>query len=883
MAFRRLRRLGALLRPARIEQDLSDELAFHVDRETEKLVASGLDPKWARTQAIARFGSVALAAERCRDVRRLSTLSDLASDARFAWRQFTRRPGATAAIVVVLALGLGFSTAVFVLLWSLESGPPAGVARDESVVRIRGIDGSRGPGRMIGREFSYPEVQQYAAETSVFQAVAAWTSADVVLDVGTTQRDLQSGAATFVTGGYFQLLGVRPVLGAGLPAGTDDAGPPEMAAVISDALWRRFYARSRQVIGRRLAVNGVAVTIVGVAPPRFVGARPGGSAARVWLPLNARAVVLGGAITARLDEPIFGAIARLASGVGHDRASAAAGTIASRFDAVRDAPSSRARSADVVPVFASNYFPPSGERPAVAGRILGLSIPVLVLLITGTSVSALLAGLSLSRRREMAVRMALGAGRWRIVRQLLTETTILALAAGALAVAVLWLLLRTFEASFLEAPLTITWHAGLFAGALALFASVIFGLSPAIHATRTAAGDVLKATDTNAARTRLQASLVVAQIAFTQPALLAMGSALLQLREELGRQSVASVADEIVEVRFNTNPRYGALDDRREAVIARVQEHLQALPGVAGVVAQDIHRDSVDVFPHPDDRLEGGPEPTAVNAAVQSAPDGFFEVSGLPIDAGRAFAAGDASSRHVIVDASLAERVWPAGRAVGRRLIAEDAGGPRNTGAFTVIGVVPRQTVPIMFVQGRGPTTSHLLVRTRGPANPLIPSIRAAALDVGPDVPIISARTQAAIESDGRRATTRSIAAAGGVGLVALLLSAIGLYAVVAVAVEERRREIGIRAALGSAPRRTMALFVRRGVSLCLAGVGIGTAASLAVVRILAAADGHEPPSGMLGVSAAVTTFVIAIALLAAWIPARRAASLDPLSILRAD
>jgi len=886
-------RLRALMRPGRAEQDLHDELASHVAFETHKLVQAGVPAERARQKALARFGSVAVVADECRDARGLTLVRETMADVRFALRQFRRRPVVTMAMVAVLAIGLGFATTPFVLISSFTSAPMAGVDADNDRVRIRGIDRGRGPGRAIGREFEYSEVGEYAARTDLFAEVGAWTSSDVVLDLGADGvSNLQSGAATFVTASYFRVLGVTPVIGAGLPEVFDDQATMGTPAVVSDVIWERFYERSDTVIGRPLRVNNTFVTIVGVTPRGFAGARAGGSAVRVWLPVQARSLVQQSASATPARAAIFGVVARRQPGVSYEQASAVTSTIAGRFGPHL--------SADVVPVLASNYFPPSGEPSTAVGPALSLTMPLLVLLITCTSVSALLAGQALSRRQEIAVRLALGAHRRRIVRQLLTETLLLGLAAGALALLVLWWLLAGAEAVWMGpgAALVVDWRAGAFVTGLALVASLAFGLSPARHATRTSVADVLKEGGDSRHRTRLQSVLVIAQIALTQPALLIMGSLLLELRTELRAQAPSIVAaDRLVEVGFNTNPRYGTLDDRREEAIARVRARIAALPGVAGAVPAYLGGGGHErIVPHPDDQaadLSSGPE---LSAAVHLTSEGFFEVMGLSLTSGRLFSGAEAASASdvAVVNQAFANRAWGDAPATGRRVhIAHNH--PPLARTVTVIGVVhatdghgtfDQGSEPQLYVTGRGETTSHLVVRTQGLADATLPAIRAAALSEAPDVPITSARTRASIEAAARRPIVWGAIAAGVSGAVALLLAAIGLYAVVSVLVAQRRREIAVRAALGADARAIAAVFVKRGLVICVVGVVLGLVLSAVVYRVMAEAQmfGQSAGPSVGGrVIVIATVFVCAVALVASWLPARRAAALDPWSVLRSE
>jgi predicted permease len=888
-------RLRSAFRRARVEKDLDDEIRDHVERRVASDVARGVPAGQARQAALRAFGGIEPAKEACRDVRRVPLFEHTLRDLRFAVRHFARTPVTTATMIGIFALGIGFSAALFLTVQAFLNGPVPGVPRQESLVRIRGIDRTR-PGRAIGREFSYPEYREYAAERTLFRDVAAWTSSDVVLDVGSREPNLQSGAATYVTGNYFQVLGLRPSLGAGLPIEANDAdATPPRVAVISHVLWERHFERSPAAIGRAMKVNGVTFTIVGVAPRRFAGARTGGSHMRVWLPLSTRPEVQRTVSTlARYDDARLGLVARLQPGVRADRTGPTVEAIAARAAAqMTSGTTGMVASTDVVPLIAGNYFPPSGaDEERSAGRFIALMFPLVVLLITCTNVSALLAGLGAARRREIAVRLALGAGRRRVVRQLVTEAVLLAVAAGALGLFVIWLLLRLFDAGIPGLTIEIDWRAIAFTFSLALAAGLLFGLSPALHATRVALQEALKdsAGIAIARSLRLQSWLVVAQVAFTQPALLSMGALLLEMRSELRELSTRPYADRLLEVHFNVNPRYGSLDQDRERTLVRVQERLAAVPGVRGVVTQE-NNDSFDVEPHPADAVAGLDPPSPLQVRAIAAPAGYFTLTGIPFVRGRDFNAAERThDGAVVIGTGLARRLWGGADPVGRRLASA---GPnlRDARTFTIVGVVDDSTTEARdggvegarLFMSRVHTTGHLLVRTDGPAEALLPAIRRAAADEAPALPIVRARTLAAVEASERRSVITAISAAGGTGALALLLSAIGLYAVVAFAVGQRVREIGIRTALGAGNRQVVTLFVQRGLRLCLLGLAVGLALGIGGARAIAAVEGNEPPAGLLGLAALVAVFVTGVALVASWIPARRAARVDPLEALRVE
>ena len=721
----------------------------------------------------------------------------------------------------------------------------------------------------------------------------------MALDVGGDDESLHSGAATYVTASYFQVLGVRPMFGPGLPLNArDDSDSADLVAVISHTVWERYYGRANDVAGRTLKVNGVPVTIVGVTPRRFNGARTGGSQVRVWLPLSARSVVQRRLAHAGPgpETAIFGLVARLQPGIQASQTLPVVQAVAARSaDQVTPRGGNVVLSTDVVPLLADNYFPPSGEvqdrRRQLVGQLVPLLIPVLILSITCTTVSALQAGLAIGRRREMAVRLALGAPRRRLVRQLVTESVMLALAAGALGLFVIWVLLRVFESAIPDLVVAIDWRSLAFTGGLALATGVLFGLSPALHATRLALSDVLKdgAGQLVPSRSRLPASLVVAQIALTQPALLAMGALFLQMVESVREMPRVVQADRILDARFNTNPRYGSIDGQREQTLARLRTRFAALPGVVAVVPQENTDDYLEVAAHRSDSVPGVEVPSSLSVRAHAAPTGYFPLMGIPVVLGRGFdPTGADPADAIIVGAGLARRLWGEADPIGRRMVSVGAFQGRP-GVFTVIGVVDdtgaggtgseayRIFVPTVRVTG------HFLIRTQGPAEPIIPVIRSIANSDAPELSLVSTRTIAAIENGQRNTFVNAIAAAGGSGALALLLSAIGLYAVVALAVDQRVREIGIRAALGADRHRILGMFLRRGLKLSLAGVFMGLTLSMVGLRLLVALSGDEAPSGTAAVAAMVTVVVVGVTLLATWIPARRATRIDPLEALRVE
>ncbi|HET9484101.1 MAG TPA: ABC transporter permease, partial [Xanthomonadales bacterium] len=432
-------------------------------------------------------------------------------DIRYAFRQFARRPGTTLAIVFVLTVGMTVAASLFSFIRAYNTAPPPGIAPAEDLVWIRGLRSTPYDG-LLGREFSREELRAQAQATSTFRAVAGWTDGLVAIErPGADQADWIT--ATFVTDGYFEVLDVRPTAGPGLPSGASASNDP-LVAVIARGLRERHFATDDAAIGATLSVSGRAVRVVGVAPAGFRGMgfyEPNG----LWLPEAALPYLV-----AKEGAPRFSAFARLAPGVSLATASEAMQAIAAHATQEDAAVDERdVRSTDVVPM-AAMRGDPLFEAEA-RGMMTGITLlAVLVLLVTGMNASALQTGIAMTRGREVATRLSLGASRWRVLRQMLVESGLLGVLAGGVAIGLLvgvGYLLRGVlsQAPF---PLAIDPGTAALAIAVALGAGVLAGLSPALYATR---GDIVSGLKAGggAASTRrgtLQRALVFVQVLLTQ-------------------------------------------------------------------------------------------------------------------------------------------------------------------------------------------------------------------------------------------------------------------------------------------------------------------------------------------------------------------------------
>jgi predicted permease len=536
-------------------------------------------------------------------------------------------------------------------------------------------------------------------------------------------------------------------------------------------------------------------------------------------------------------------------------------------------------------------------------------LALLVLLVTCTNVSALLTGFATARRHEIAIRLSLGAARSRLIRQLLTESTLLALGSAAAALAIVAGTMHAVRVLIVELPLTpqITWSATSFTIALGITVGMLFGLSPALHATRLAVASVLRDASANlvATRARLQRGLVVAQIAFTQQLTVLVAALLVLVVTQLKTSPRSPMEDRIVimtaqapEAASMTNEEQASSESSRLEPARLLEERLAMMPGVvrvartaprwpAGVRIGGYTTEAGAV-------LAGGAQKVAALSAQPVHPE-YFAAFDVPVLRGRTFSSEDEAlfsgsrTAPAVIDQALAQHLWPDADPLGAVLRpATDTAS--NAPSLIIIGVVDdpaaRRGVDkvdhFVYLPAGAADYGGFVLRTAAPAAPLLPGIRAVIQEIAPAT-VMGVTTLEAI-ADGHERNFRM--AAGGVsaaGLVALLLAALGLYAVVAFSVGQRTREIAVRVALGGHRRQIVAHFVADGLRLTAIGLLIGLPISLVGLRALISAMGDAPELSLSAVTAIAALGVLTIAAAAAWLPARHAANVDPAVTLRSD
>jgi predicted permease len=864
----------------RYEREMRDEMMSHLEKATALLVSRGLSEEDARRQARREFGDVAYHQTEGRDARGTLWLDTLLADVRFALRHFARRPVTTFVMFLILAVGMTITSLLFSWVHMFATQPPAAMTVQNDLVRIRALDGY--PDDMGYRRFEEEEFQAIRS-LSQFSSVAGWIEGDAAfISPQSADHHAVNARVSFVTDNYFEVLGVHLAAGAGLPRDVARDAASSAVAVIDYRTWQKDFGSRRDAIGSALSLNGVPVTIVGVAPERFSGiqAQVG---IQLWVPVAARPLI---APRAHVEYYAFG---RLRPGVSTTAATAAVHTIATRAGQATEERRKEKFGADVATMLGANIDPSFDDTIYLLGAMLG-GLALIILLVTCTNVSALLTGMASARRQEIAIRLSLGAARSRIIRQLLTESAVLAVFAGGAAMGLILAVAKLAKNFLYMVPmeLGIGWTVTSFTFAVALLVGIAFGLSPALHATRMALASVLRDSSgaVGGSRGRLQQSLVVAQIAFTQPLIVGLAGFLVLVLGTMKSRTMSDSAERVVTISVAPTSSSASTDEEVRALMNRLLLRLQATPGVENAVI-DWKAPYWGEYLAPDARSSA-----TTDLVSQTVSPDYFKVLGIPVAAGRAFEAADLIAPHaiqvpVVIGTDLAAQLWGAANPIGRKLVLSND-TLNSMRSMLVVGVVrdpigrsrmANERFTTYIPADTTKTPRNLLIRTTADARTLLPRIREIINAEAPGA-VTDVNSLAQLESENRRMlklASGGISIAGG---IALTLAAIGLYAVVAFSVAQRRQEIAVRLAVGARGNQIARKFVLDGIRLSAIGMAIGLPLSLIGLRLLMQASRqYTVPLSPVALIAAVC--VVSVAAAAAWVPARRAAAVDPAGVLR--
>jgi len=897
VAIPALRRLFRLVgRPPSVEEEIEQEIRFHLDEEIRALVARGYSPDLAQQEARKRFGNMtdiraALARidrERRMQERRASRFQDLLQDVGYAIRGFRRQPGFAALVVLTLGLGIGANATMFGVMDRLFLRPPAFLKDPDRSGRVY-IRRPQGDGtERIDNNISYRRYLDLAASRSLEASAAFYDDQEHVVGAGDNARQLD---VSLVSASFWSMFEVVPALGRFFGAEEDRTPGGSPVVVLGYGFWQSEYGGDRSVIGKQLLVGPRPYTVIGVAPSGFNGM----SAKRVaaFIPITAGAFdEFGDRYFATHNMSWLEILSRRKAGVSAEAADA---DLTQVFQQELSAlpgnrPEAIARSRAELSSALYQRGPKRSNDARVATWLAGVA--AIVLLIACANVANLLLGRALRRRREIAVRIALGAGRRRLLRQLLTESSLLALTGGAAGLAI-----AHFGGGVLRRALLpgVDWSAVplfdprmlLFAGALALLTGLLTGLIPAWHAGKSELTESLKAggREGSRSRARLQSGLLIAQAALSVMLLVGAGLFVRSLRNvtsiDLGYESSRL----IVVQPFMRGERLTPAE--RGTLIQRLLDRARGTPGVEeATVTFGVpfwRSNTIDLFVPGRDSLTGlGSFYSNVVA------DDYFEATGTEILRGRPLLLSDRSgpARVAVVSEMLAKKVWPGADAMGQcvkinadTMPCTEIVGIAKDVRWGSLGDEDRmQIYQPLSLQGWG----WLFIRTADNPARLTEPLRKELQRVMPGAAYVNVRPVSATLDYVLRPWRLGATMFTLFGLLALVVASVGLYGVIAYSVTQRTHEMGVRAALGARKGDLLGLVVGEGVRITVIGIILGAALSLAAGKFLAAllfgVTARDP-----GTFVVVATVLLAVAVIASVIPAWRAARADPTSALRAD
>ncbi|HEV2864468.1 MAG TPA: ABC transporter permease [Pyrinomonadaceae bacterium] len=814
-------------------------------------------------------------------------MGTLLQDVRFALRRLSKSPGFTLVAVASLALGVGANTAIFSLVNAALLRPlPV-----EDPGRLVSVSVT-GPGDSM-LAFSYPTYLDFRDRNEALSGLFAERMAPMSLSRNGSNERVWG---YLVTGNYFDVLGVKAVRGRTFTPEEDRAPLSSPVAVLSHGCWQRRFGGDPGIVGQDITINDRRFKVVGVMPEGFGGAEVIYTP-ELWVPMTMQEWIEPGNawLDARSTQNIF-AVGRLRDGVTREQAEASLNVLAAQLG--REYPDTdEGRRVTLVP--------PGFVVPQLRGAVVGFAAVLmaavgLVLLAACANLANLLLARASSRRKEIAVCLALGASRWRLVRQLLTESAMLAFMGGAAGfLLALWM---TDLAAAYRPPINVPiwielqpdWRVLAFTVGASLLTTLLFGLAPALQATRADLVPALKGTDEGRGRRRqlMRGGLVVAQVTLSLVLLVAAGLVVRSLGH-LQKMNPGFEVENGLIMSFDLGLQgYDAARGRE--FTRKLVEQVRALPGVRSASLTDLFPLSLNYSTNTV-YVEGGPALRGANvpqAMVSSVEHHYFEAAGVPLVSGRAFDEHDTkdATRVVVVNEALARRFFPGADAprgaVGKRISFQSPDGPwmqivgvAGDGKYWTIGEAPQSFVYSPLAQSYSQSLT-LVARTEGDPRPYIQAIREEVRKLDANLPLYDAKTLE--EHIGVSLYAPRVAAAllAGFGLLALLLAAVGVYGVVSYAAAQRTREIGIRMALGARAADVLRLVAVRGLLLVGVGLALGLAGAALLTRFM---------TGVLyGVSATdPTTFVGvalllgAVAFLACYFPARRATRVDPLVALR--
>jgi predicted permease len=902
---------GRQLFRRRTNIELEDEIQGHIQMLKERFLLQGMGPRDAEAAARRQFGNTTLLRERYHEQLTFSLFSTLARDLHFGLRQLRRNPTLTGVAITSLALGIGANTAIFtaakrVLFDSLPVRNPHQLrlltwvsGHEQPVPPVWGDVGPNEDGGLRGDSFSYPVLEEMRRRTGTLQALIAFKDAPMTITVDGHAEIIN---AELISGNAFSSLGVQAELGRTLSPADDLAPGSGPVVVISDGFWAQRFARSPLVLGKAISLNGVPVTIIGVSSERFAGLQMG-SSMQAFVPLTMQPILLprpqNGSVSL-LNDPQSWWVQILV------RVDASEGRAQAELDAaLRQAAMPILKHTGDLDRFHLRLEPGDRGLDYLRGAYARpsyvlLALAGLVLLLACLNLANLQLARSATRQRELSTRMALGAGRWGIARQMLTESLLLSGFGGAAGLLLGFLGRNVVPRLLMKSPqpelvlAQFDWRVVLFTLAISLATGILFGLAPVWQATRMASHTGLRESGGGTVDRRrfwFDKSLVTAQVALSTTLLIGAGLFVHTLIN-LNSLPLGFASNNVLLFRL-TLPRTRYSDAQSTTFFRQLKEKLASVPGVRSVTFSNIaiigDGHSGATF-----RLHGHPqEKDPARVQTNGVGADFFQTLGIPILQGRALDRHDTaiSPKVAVVNRALAEKFFPHENPIGKTFEtdADDAGGPIlivGIAADTRYADMRSETPPtfyVPYVQAvNAPARMMVELRTSsGPAG-VLTGVRTAVESLDRDLPMMDLRTmQEQVRST--LSDERALAElAGGFSLLALVLASIGIYGMMAYTVTSRTGEIGLRIALGARANQVLSGVLREAFVLTGAGIVLGLLAALWLTRFIRVMLYGLAGTDALTVGGAAA-LLIAVSLLAAFAPALRASRIDPIRALRHD
>ena len=876
----------ALLHKDKVERDMDRELRFHLEMEIEENVRRGMALPEARREALVRFGGVEKFKEECRDVRGAPLIESLLQDVRYGARILFRNPGFTLIAVLTLGLGIGANTAIFSVIYGVLMRPLPYKDGNQLVI----VQQQAPLAHVLNVPFSVKEVQDYREQNQTLDAVVEHHSMSFTLLGGQEPQRVQTGV---VSANFFDVLGVKPLLGRTFIAADDEHGS-DAVIVLSYQYWRQSHGGDPSIVGRTFQMNNRPHTVIGVLPP--IPQYP--NEQDVYMPTSHCPTRSSEQFMSNRNARMMSVFGRLKPGVPLPQAQADLSTLASNLQKQYpdSYPANRGYAASVIPLQEEL------TRRAKPTFLILLGTAGLVLLIACANVANLTLARLMRREREMAIRAALGAGRGRLIRQLLTESVLLSFAGGVLGLVLAaggLQLLVSFAARFTTraSEIRIDGFVLLFTLLVSVATGLIFGLMPAFSSDKNLTGALKEGGGRSSAglqRQRVRNLLIVAQVGVSFILLIWAG---LMLRSLIKLQHVNPGFDPERVLAMRISPNWSKFNTNEEtlALLLRILDKARSEPGVlSAALGSTFPLNQLGITNGPFNRgfqIEGRPIPDGEllpQADFRTASTDYFETVRQPLVRGRTFSEADKDKAVpvAVINQSTVRHRWGDEDPIGRRLSFD-----RGQTWLTVVGVVgdvrqygldrePADEIYIPLAQAQ--FGGNLLVRTAADPMSIAKLMREAVYEVDSDTAVDRVQTLEQVRSDAvasPRLTAILLAMFAG---LALVITAAGIAGVMALSVNQRTHELGVRLALGATPGKVLRMVMREGMSFVLVGLSVGLVGALLLGQLMSALLFAVEPTDPI-TFLAVALVLIAVAAAACFVPARRVTSIDPMLALRSE